>query len=71
MIVTAMGTILILTKLHYTSDVIMAIIAARWIEYELPLKESEEELEDTDRMNARTHEQISSLIDESIDIQSQ
>lgn len=70
-IVGVMGSILVLTKLHYTSDVIMAIIASRWIEYELPLKEAENEPEDTDRRNGRTHEQISSLIDESIDTQSE
>jgi hypothetical protein len=35
----------VLTKLHYTGDVIMAVIAAKWIEYEIPLKKKDEEKE--------------------------
>ena len=37
-IVPVMMCLLGLTKLHYTGDVIMAVITSRLIEYELPLK---------------------------------
>lgn len=42
-IVPVMMTILVLCKLHYTGDVIMALITARWIEFELPLKKHDED----------------------------
>lgn len=42
-IVPVMMTLLVLCKLHYTGDVLMALIAARLIEYELPLKEKSED----------------------------
>lgn len=44
-IVPVMMILLVLTKLHYTGDVIMAVIAAKWIEYEIPLKKKDEEKE--------------------------
>jgi hypothetical protein len=38
-IIPAIGLSLVLSKQHYCADIIMAVITARWIEYEFPLKE--------------------------------
>ncbi len=45
MIVPVMMVCLVLTKIHYCSDVIMGVITARCIEYELPLRNKSREPE--------------------------
>ena len=45
MIVPVMMVCLVLTKIHYCSDVIMGVITARCIEYELPLRKKAREPE--------------------------
>lgn len=55
-IVPTMMSLLVLTKLHYTGDVLMALITARLIEYELPLqKKTRATAEDSDAQETRVH----------------
>jgi hypothetical protein len=40
-LVPFIGALLVLEKEHYMADIVMAVITARWIEYEMPLRKSE------------------------------
>jgi hypothetical protein len=71
-IVPIMMSPLVITNAHYTGDVIMALITARLIEYELPLKKKGTQPipEDSDGQERTVRDQVSSLIDDSMDVNS-